>query len=876
MASARLRLLAALAVGLLTAALGVTQLDARHARVEADCGGAQRIRVGDTVACMHADEAPPGVDEHAAVSTSELKARPGAGPAAFAAAQELGVPATQVATTATDPAVPCDGDGTSGYRVQAMYVVEAGRTNRYADLKSTFQRWAAGTDDVVNRSAALTGGVRHLRYVTEAGASGTCVAQVLNVTVPAGSTASFGATISAVQALGYAAPGRKYLMWTDATTLCGIASMYTNDTAAQSNPNNGAYAQYARVDAGCWGFGNGSTDHSVEAHELLHTLGGVQGTAAHATTAGHCWDESDTMCYADGGGHAMVQVCPTDREFFFDCNNDDYFSTFPDPGSYLDTHWNAADSRFLIGGGDGTGGGDPGSPTTLGATIAVNNPAVPGLATQASVTPVLPSGRTLSKVAWTSKRADCAFSAPADIQTTITCSAAATGTTSVTAVLTDSTGATKTVSSPLTFATGTARPVSLALTTAGQDGASVSVCTGAAFPVVATLRDTASGQPVKGVAVTLTKQAVGATTTASAGGGSTSVAGTVAVNQTTTIAYRYTAKTAAGTVFAAAAPVTVTATPEKCAPTLAAESDVDTVYYGDPITVTGTLTRTVGAETVPVAGAALPVKLTTITGTVTKVTSLGSAVVGADGTFRLAVKPTASGTLSAELAGTAGYVATKVGLGAVTVTIPETDLVADAAPVDVGYGQNVTVTGSLRRDAGGTITALTGASVAVKVTKAGTTTATSIGTAKVLADGTFTASLPLKLSGTLTVGYAGAAGQPAATVTVGPVVAGTWTTALTASASASHVAVGGALTFTGLVTRSYGGSTLPAGALKVSAYFTPTGSSTRSLVSGVNTTSAGSYTLRVLPKASGTWTLVVAEVAGYTGSTSTGIAVSVG
>ena len=59
------------------------------------------------------------------------------------------------------------------------------------------------------------------------------------------------------------------------------------------------------------------------------------------------------MCYADGGGHAMVQVCPSAQEYLLDCNTDDYFSTFPDPGSYLDGHWNSADSRFLVGGGDG-------------------------------------------------------------------------------------------------------------------------------------------------------------------------------------------------------------------------------------------------------------------------------------------------------------------------------------------------------------------------------------------------------------------------------------------------------------------------------------------------------------------------------------------
>ncbi len=170
-------------------------------------------------------------------------------------------------------------------------------------------------------------------------------------------------------------------MWTDTSGkgICGVAQMYPTDTDGQGNPNNGSYAQFARIDSPCWGFGNGSNDHSVEAHELVHTFGAVMSSAPHGTRAGHCWDEYDTMCYADGGGFAMKQICPLTNEYLLDCNTDDYFSTFPDPGSWLDTHWNAADSRFLIGGGDGSGGGNAGTPTVLGATIGVNNPAVPGL-----------------------------------------------------------------------------------------------------------------------------------------------------------------------------------------------------------------------------------------------------------------------------------------------------------------------------------------------------------------------------------------------------------------------------------------------------------------------------------------------------------------
>ena len=52
------------------------------------------------------------------------------------------------------------------------------------------------------------------------------------------------------------------------------------------------------------------------------------------------------------------------------------------------------------------------SSLSISATIGVNNPAVPGLSTQVEVTPVLPPGRTVSKVTWATKRADCVFADP--------------------------------------------------------------------------------------------------------------------------------------------------------------------------------------------------------------------------------------------------------------------------------------------------------------------------------------------------------------------------------------------------------------------------------------------------------------------------------
>ncbi|MFW6868492.1 hypothetical protein ACOACQ_13955 [Nocardioides sp. CPCC 206347] len=839
--------------------------------VAARCGTGSELSWSLPGACQHADEAPPGVDPTEPVTTAELRAREGGSEGAYAAAEELGVPAP-TAAAASSPAVTCEGDGVAGYRVQAMYVVESGRTNRFAALQSSFQLWAAGVDDVVNRSAALTGGVRRVRFVTDP-AGGTCVARVLNVTVPAGALSSFNASIAAVQALGYTDPTRKYLMWTDATVLCGVASMYPNDSDGQANPNNGSYAQYARTDSGCWGFGDGAAQHSVEAHELLHTLGGVQSTAPHGTRAGHCWDESDTMCYADGGGFSMQQVCPAEREYLFDCNNDDYFSTYPDPGSYLDSHWNAADSRFLIGGGNGAGGGTPGAPTVLGATIAVNNPAVPGLATQASVAPSLPAGRTVTSVQWKSARTDCSFTTPTALQTEVACGAAASAATTVTVTLTDSSGATKVITSPLTFATGTARPVTVSLGAAGQwpAGGTASVCTGAAFPLAARVIDVASGQPVKGLATPLTKQTATMTAPASAGSPITTASGVATQGQTATVSTTYRGRTVAGTVYAAGAPVALVATPARCTTALSAGLGDDDVHYADPVTVSGALTASVGATPVAASGVALAVRLTTATGTVL---TLGTAKTTADGTYSLTVKPTATGTVSVTLAASTAYTASTASAGPITVRIPATVLAGAVDKTDVGHGQAVVVTGTLRRDAGGVLTALAGKAVAVYVAPS-TGAPVKVGSATTATNGTFTASVPLKVSGLLYVSYAGAAGQPATRTDIGAVVAGTWTSAVTATRSAGSVALGGSVTISGSVTRTYAGTTLPAPGVRVKVAFQPTGGSTSALVATVTTTATGTFTARVYPKASGAWTATLSGLAGYTDDAADPLTISV-
>jgi hypothetical protein len=235
--------------------------------------------------------------------------------------------------------------------------------------------WAAQVDDAFNLSAAETGGIRRVRYVHDA----TCTPTVLNVTLSAAGDDNLTNTINELRAQGFSRTDRKYLVWMDANIYCGIAQVYTDDRPGQDNPNNGRAGipgMVARVDAACWGRSNGL----VEAHELVHTLGGVQPTAPHATANHHCTDDYDRMCYSDAAGVTVKVLCAaTSHENRLDCNHDDYFSTAPVAGTYLATRWNTANSVFLTGGGT--------TPTTLPPPVTTTTTRPPVTTTTTTTAP---------------------------------------------------------------------------------------------------------------------------------------------------------------------------------------------------------------------------------------------------------------------------------------------------------------------------------------------------------------------------------------------------------------------------------------------------------------------------------------------------------
>jgi hypothetical protein len=284
------------------------------------CEGLLELDVpGSEKVCTHGpDAAPPGVDVRTEQSLSSLTA------------------------AATTTSVPCIGDGTSGNRVQAVYAVSSDQVDRYNDIAPLIRGWAAQIDNVFYQSALQVGGERRVRFVTDP----TCNLVVNKVVLSPAASADFATMVYEMRdQLGYNNPSRKYLVWMDAGIYCGIAQVSSDDRPTADNGSNGLYPMFARVDKGCW-----ELTYSTAVHELVHTLGGVQTSAPHATNRNHCTDDYDRLCYADGSGMPMTYPCASGNEAYLDCNHDDYFHPNPPAGSYLATHWNVANSSFLQGG----------------------------------------------------------------------------------------------------------------------------------------------------------------------------------------------------------------------------------------------------------------------------------------------------------------------------------------------------------------------------------------------------------------------------------------------------------------------------------------------------------------------------------------------
>lgn len=253
----------------------------------------------------------------------------------------------------------CVGNGVSGPRVQPVFVSRAGYPSRYEQFRSVLQRSTYLTTGVFERSS---GGQRSVRWVHDA----NCQPVFWQVSVPQRYTYNLNNLRSYLKSVDprFRASNRVFSLWVDAYTSPNWSGLGGDRWSATWTSSYGFI----------W----------VDAHELIHALGAVNGGAPHATGKGHCWDGFDVMCYSDGGTswRKAVRCKSAVSHYRLDCGKDDYFAVAPKPGSWLARHprWNIANSRFLAKTSPVTLANPPAAPTNVTRTLtSVDWDAVPGV-----------------------------------------------------------------------------------------------------------------------------------------------------------------------------------------------------------------------------------------------------------------------------------------------------------------------------------------------------------------------------------------------------------------------------------------------------------------------------------------------------------------
>jgi hypothetical protein len=314
---------------------------ARHGRASSgDRCGPGLVEVGEGL-CTHGGDVVPRDVERAGSELASWSGDPARKPAA-------------------NPR--CAGNGRSGRRIRVFYGFPSDTTSRAESYERWIRRSVVLADQNLDRQSPGIPG-QHLRMYCQKGRKITVSAIRLLPIVD--SSFTFDDVVDSLRdrtahGLGDAdfdAPRFTYVVFVDNVACCygpaGQGTVYMDDRADPAvNFNNTIPSgpRFAMVEIG----GSPETAAYVFLHEVGHTLGAVQHSAPHSSGAGHCYTGLDVMCYADGGpwftgGGTLQSVCPPmpDGQRPFDCEGGDYYELDPAPGSYLDEHWNTADSGWL-------------------------------------------------------------------------------------------------------------------------------------------------------------------------------------------------------------------------------------------------------------------------------------------------------------------------------------------------------------------------------------------------------------------------------------------------------------------------------------------------------------------------------------------------
>ena len=243
------------------------------------------------------------------------------------------------------PPAPCVEGGSSGRRVSLFYARVASDPDTYANSAPTIRESAAQVN-----AAWRTVASKDVRWLCNS--SGLVSVGKLIVT-----SYTIDACTSALQAIGFTRTDRIYVcfMRKSANGYGGQAQIVHNADKKMSPSPHDIGPRYASIYSI-----STSTSPGTLMHEFGHTIGAVQCSAPHSSCPSnelghhHCYEETDTMCYSDGGsyftlGGVIVNHCLNVLTLAgrWDCGKDDYFNKAPASGTYLATHWNTYNSLFL-------------------------------------------------------------------------------------------------------------------------------------------------------------------------------------------------------------------------------------------------------------------------------------------------------------------------------------------------------------------------------------------------------------------------------------------------------------------------------------------------------------------------------------------------
>ncbi len=328
-----------------------------------------RIVDGEPVAYAYHSDAVADVPDAtvvAPVARAELAGVPGATLGTAAAGLEetwcgdtppaldpgTGTP-DDVANAVHPPATP---------QFKVVYAYASDRTSRFDQLADRLQ---ANVSLLSRFIAGQSGGTKTIRFDmgTSCGAGNVDI-QVVRLPRPIAAYGgpNFTQLAADVRAVVASQSGpRDWIVYADAMRQSSVAGTgeFTYGPAAEAP--GAASHDAGRLVSVVWGPASLPSspyaDPTTMLHEMGHNLGAVQGGAPHTTgtvgsqVAGHCTDEWDVMCYADGGSdNALTYPCPQQSEAVtetFDCGGDDYFNPAPAAGSWLASHWNVYASAML-------------------------------------------------------------------------------------------------------------------------------------------------------------------------------------------------------------------------------------------------------------------------------------------------------------------------------------------------------------------------------------------------------------------------------------------------------------------------------------------------------------------------------------------------